>query len=102
VLEAGETDPFHPNGRYPIPILDGPIDIDRYELSRFLKWWCSRPDYRDAIACGETRVNLDGSDAGLPTPEQQEHAARQVYGARADKFLARIRARQTQPDSAAP
>jgi sRNA-binding protein len=53
--------------------------IDRYDLGRFLKWWCSRPDYLDAIAHREPRLNLDGSPAGVPTPEQQRDAARRLW-----------------------
>jgi sRNA-binding protein len=55
-------------------------DIDAYQLRGLLKWWCSRWDYRDAVAHGEMRVNLDGSPAGVPSEDQQLHAARQLKG----------------------
>jgi len=34
------------------------------DLKLFLRKWCYRPPYRDALARGDRRVNLDGSDAG--------------------------------------
>ena len=70
-------------------------EIDRHELGRFLKWWCSRHDYLNALAHGEARVNLDGSAAGAPTEEQQLQAARRLKGPLwGDEWLARIKARQ--------
>jgi hypothetical protein len=53
----------------------------------------SRYDYRDAVAHGEPRLNLDGSPAGVPSEDEQQHAARQVYGPWADKFLAKCATR---------
>ena len=70
-------------------------DIDRKTLTCVLRFWVSRPDYLDAVAHGEPRVNLDGSAAGIPTEEQQRSAACRVYGKRrAPAILARIAARR--------
>ena len=69
-------------------------EIDRLALGRFMAWWVSRTDYLDAVAHGEPRRNLDGSVAGEPTEAQRRDAAQRVYGARAEKVLARIAARQ--------
>jgi hypothetical protein len=50
-------------------------------------------DYLDAVAHGEERRNLDGTPAGVPTPDQQSSAAITVYGqARGAVMLAKIRA----------
>jgi hypothetical protein len=73
----------------------------RFELAHFMKWWCSRPDYLDAVAHREVRVNLDGSEVGMPTPEQQEFAAERLWGPRAEAMLAKIRGRVTVPLPAA-
>jgi sRNA-binding protein len=75
-------------------ILAAGADIDRYDLSRFMRWWCSRWDYFHGVAHSEMRLNLDGSPADVPTPEQQEHAAGRLWGEKwAARHLARIRAR---------
>ena len=50
-------------------------DIDPPSLRWFLRFWVTRPDYWAAVARGDRRVNLDGSPAGLPTPEEQAAAA---------------------------
>lgn len=68
-------------------------DVDAKAVRRFLRSWVTRTDYLDAIAHGEPLLNLDGSPAGLPTPDQQQNAAERVYGARAAAVLARIRGR---------
>jgi sRNA-binding protein len=71
-------------------------DIDEAELGRFFRWWTQRFDYLDAIAHAEPRLHLDGSPAGVPTPDQQCSAAITVYGqARGAVMLAKIRSRAT-------
>ena len=73
---------------------------DAADLRLFFKFWCSRRDYLDALMRGEPRRNLDGSEAGPPTPEQQEWAAVQIFGKeRAAAMLAKIAARA--PEAAA-
>jgi hypothetical protein len=68
-------------------------DIDEAELGRFFRWWTQRFDYLDAVAHREERRNLDGSPAGVPTPDQQCSAAITVYGKeRGAVVLAKIRA----------
>jgi sRNA-binding protein len=68
-------------------------DLDRRALPHFLRVWVRRFDYLDAIAHGEMRLNLDGSPAGLPTEDEQLHAARRVLGPRAEKLMAKIASR---------
>jgi ProQ/FINO family len=68
-------------------------EIDRHELARFMRWWCTRYDYLDAIAHGEMRVNLVGEPAGVPSQDEQEHAARRLFGPWADRVMAKIAAR---------
>jgi hypothetical protein len=55
-------------------ILEAMPDINKRELSLFLNYWTSRSGYRRSIARGEMRVNLDGSPAGEPAPDQVAHA----------------------------
>ena len=57
-------------------------EIDAAELSRFLRYWCSRWSYLVAVWRGEPCRNLDGSPAGAPTLEQRNAAGRQVMGPR--------------------
>ena len=57
--------------------------IDPAELSAFLQYWTRRWAYLKAIWRGEPRRNLDGSVAGVPTIEQRNAAARQLWGERA-------------------
>jgi sRNA-binding protein len=68
-------------------------DINEVELGRFFRWWTQRFDYLDAVAHCEPRLHLDGSPAGVPTPDQQCSAAITVYGKeRGAVLVAKIRA----------
>jgi hypothetical protein len=68
-------------------------DIDEAELGWFFRWWVRQLDYLDAIAHGEPRLNLDGSEAGIPTEEEQRRSAIDVYGQeRGPVVLAKIQA----------
>ena len=66
-------------------------DIESGRLGAVLKRWVTRPDYLDAVAHGEPRRNLDGTEAGMPSEEPQLDAAHRVYGARAEAVLERIK-----------
>jgi sRNA-binding protein len=52
-----------------------------HQVGWFLRWWCHRPAYREAIARGGQRYLLAGSPAGEIT-EEQRAAARQQLKAR--------------------
>lgn len=39
-------------------------ELSKAELHNFLRWWIALPPYQAAIARGDRRINLDGSDAG--------------------------------------
>lgn len=41
----------------------------------FLSIWCRADDYRRAVAAGETRRHLDGTEAGKPTESERTHAS---------------------------
>ena len=43
-------------------------------VQQVLKMYCSRPDYLAATIAGKCRINLDGSDADIPTQEHIDHA----------------------------
>lgn len=51
-------------------------EVDETILSVVLMLWTSRYGYKAALARGEARRNLDGTDAGFPTAQQQAFAAR--------------------------
>ena len=80
----------------PVPLAVGVMRAIRAELgegsvtavglSRALHYWTDAPGYLAAIAAGEMRRNLDGTEAGLPDEAQrrfagetlERHAARRV------------------------
>ena len=57
--------------------------IDPDELGAFMRYWTTCWSYRTAVWRGVPRRNLDGSPAGVPTIEQRNDAARQLWGERA-------------------
>lgn len=57
-------------------------EIDPAELSRFLRYWCTRRSYLIAVWRGTGRRNLDGSVSGFPTIKQRNDAGRSVWGER--------------------
>lgn len=52
-----------------------PAAFPHRALSRFMRYWTGRRVYLEALAAGAQRVNLDGSLAGSPTPEEMAKAA---------------------------
>ncbi len=52
------------------------------QLSRALHYWTHAPGYLAAIAAGQRRRHLDGTDAGEPDEAQQQHA-REIIAQRA-------------------
>jgi hypothetical protein len=69
-------------------------EVDPVDLAAFLRWWTSRHDYRDAIAHGEERRDLDGTPIDPPSERDRRQAAVAVYGKRAELVLGRIAARR--------
>ena len=55
----------------------------RTTLHRALWRWCRQPEYLAAIAEGQPRINLDGSDAAAVAPEHQAQAAERLEKLRA-------------------
>lgn len=43
-------------------------DLAPARLQVFMRWWCSRTNYLEAIAAGGVRFALDGSEAGEVSP----------------------------------
>ena len=50
--------------------------MDRKEVSRTIRLWTWRSAYLRAVARGEMRRNLDGSEAGLPDDASRQEAQR--------------------------
>ena len=77
--------------------------IEPGDAEVFLAWWCTRPDYFDALAHGEPRVDLDGTPVGLPRDRDRYLAAVGCYGRhKAREVLARIDARQAEATATSP
>jgi len=63
-------------------------------VQQVLRMYCSRPDYLAATVAGTCRVNLDGTDADLPTQEHIDHAKVRLEAYRAQQKLRRQPASQ--------
>jgi len=72
----------------PIPLAIGAnnqlieLGIAKQAVGGILSWWCSRPEYRAALARGGNRHNIDGSIHGPISTDDQQHAADQISRAR--------------------
>ena len=62
------------------------------EIGIILRYWTKRSSYLKAVARGEPRRNLDGSEAEVPTKEAQE-SARRLLEERGQRQLERIQQR---------
>ena len=62
----------------------------RREISAAIHQWTNRTSYLRAIARGDARRNLDGSEAGVPDEETRERA-RQVLADRDRRAMERAR-----------
>jgi sRNA-binding protein len=51
------------------------------ELSQGLAWYTGAVEYQRALMRRKPRIDLDGNDAGQPTPEEAEAARLKVYAA---------------------
>lgn len=88
----------------PVPLAVGVMRAIRAELgegsvpvaglSRALHYWTNAPSYLAAIAAGEVRRNLDGTEAGLPEEAQRRFASETL-----ERHAAR---RATRPGSRSP
>jgi len=67
--------------------------FSRRDIGNALGHWTKRSSYLRAVARGEQRRNLDGSEAGVPTKEAQE-AAQRLLEERNRRRLERIRQRR--------
>ena len=54
-------------------------------VQQVLRMYCSRPDYLAATVSGTCRVNLDGTDADVPTQEHIDHAKVRLEAYRAQQ-----------------
>ena len=54
-------------------------------VQQVLRMYCSRPDYLAATVAGTCRVNLDGTDADVPTQEHIDHAKVRLEAYRAQQ-----------------
>ena len=79
-------------------------DIDPKVLHKSLRYWTRHRQYLANCRAGEVRVALDGSAAGVVTPEDAEFASRTL--AEVDERLARRRmeqgARRAKKEASAP
>jgi len=53
----------------------GYVEAPTAGLGRALHYWTNAPGYLTAVAAGETRRNLDGTEAGAPDEAQRRFAA---------------------------
>jgi sRNA-binding protein len=53
-------------------------DIAHWELRGFLRFWCSRKRYLEAVARGGARFNLDGTVAGEVSEAHRTYASRRL------------------------
>ena len=60
------------------------------EIGSALHYWTNRNGYLRAVARGEMRRNLDGSEAGIPDEETRAHA-RQLLAQREQRDMERAR-----------
>jgi hypothetical protein len=70
-------------------------EVSPDELNQFFRWWVRRFDYADAVAHSEARIDLSGESVGVPSEREIRDAAVRVYGAKAERMLARIAARRS-------
>ena len=52
----------------------GHVEVPTARLSRALYYWTNAPGYLTAVAAGEMRRNLDGTEAGAPDEAQRQFA----------------------------
>jgi len=52
----------------------GDVEVPTAGLSRALHYWTNAPGYLAAVAAGEVRRNLDGTEAGAPDEAQRQFA----------------------------
>ena len=64
-------------------------------VQQVLRMYCSRPDYLAATVAGTCRVNLDGTDADVPTQEHIDHAKVRLEAYRAQQRQRRKLVNQT-------
>jgi len=76
----------------------GELGASWQTLRRTLMWWTSRPAYWAALARGEIRRNLDGSQALAPSEGERQHAEKQLQQREAarQRYLAK-RAKRDEP-----
>ncbi len=60
----------------------GEARVPTAQLGRALHHWTHAPGYLEAVAAGQQRLHLDGTDAGEPDEAQRQHA-REVIAQRA-------------------
>ena len=70
----------------------GETRVPAARLGRALHYWTHGPRYLAAVAAGQRRQHLDGTDAGEPDEAQREHA-RETFAQRAGQ-----RTTQQRPD----
>ena len=70
----------------------GEARVPSARLGRALHYWTNGPRYLAAVAAGQRRRHLDGTDAGEPDEAQRDHA-RETFAQRAGQ-----RTTQRQPD----
>jgi hypothetical protein len=75
----------------PLPLAIGVreaiAEADRFATDRigwFLRWWCHRPAYLEAIVRGGQRYHLDGSPADEISEEQRADAERRIEASLAE------------------
>lgn len=56
--------------------LDG--EVDPYDLARFLRYWCSRTEYLNAIINSDHRYDINGNAAEPISAEHKADAARRL------------------------
>lgn len=70
------------------------LGYSREVVHQVLRMYCSRPDYLAATVAGTCRVNLDGTDADVPTQEHIDHAKTRLDAYRAQQKERRQASRQ--------
>jgi sRNA-binding protein len=53
-------------------------ETSKRTLRLVMHQWTRHPDYLAALARGEPRINLDGSEAGVPTEDERLHGAQRL------------------------
>ena len=70
------------------------LGYPREVVHQVLRMYCSRPDYLMATVAGTCRINLDGTDADVPTQEHIDHAKTRLEAYRAQQKERRQVSRQ--------